>query len=235
MDLSSHINFAHLSHAYVIEGPRELGLHAIRTLVESFGIPVKANPDFHELKFETFTIDDAHELRHGQGMHGASGAKKIFIVAFNAITIESQNALLKTLEEPTENTHFFFLVRTSSMLLPTVRSRMQLIRSESGDEKSILPFAQKFLDSPISERIKMIEPLTKAKIKDEDKAVAKEQARVLVESLEVLLYSRLPLSQPSVARALEDILYAKRELVGRSPSVKILLQHLALIIPVAQS
>lgn len=240
MDLRPHIAKESLSHAYVIEGSRVSGLVALHDLMESFGIATKANPDYHEYEHETLLIEHARELRREQGMHAAEGAKKIFVVAFNAIGHESQNALLKTLEEPTRDTHFFFLVRTAEMLLPTVRSRMQLVRAEEEKAGTPLPFAKEFLQSSISARMKMIEPMTKAKT--DDKPRAKEEARVFVEALEPLLYHMLTsggdsLASESVtsracARALEDILYAKRELSGRSPSVKLLLEHLALTVPI---
>ncbi|KKU78374.1 MAG: polymerase III subunit delta protein [Parcubacteria group bacterium GW2011_GWA2_47_7] len=231
MDLRPHIALPSLSHAYVIEGARASGLSALRDLMESFGIAIKANPDYHEYEYETFSIDHARELRREQGMHGSDGQKKIFVVAFNAIGHESQNALLKTLEEPTDNTHFFFLVRSGAMLLPTVRSRVQLISPNADAEIPTLPLAGEFLRSSISSRMKMIEPMTKAKT--DDKPRAKEEARVFVEALEPLVYQRLTSDTPHFALVLQDILTAKRELAGRSPSVKLLLEHLALTVPIA--
>ncbi len=228
MDLRLHINKDHLSHAYVIEGARESGLSALRELMESFGIATKGNSDYHEYEFEALLIEHAQEIRREQGMRGAEGAKKIFVVAFNSIIHESQNALLKTLEEPTEDTHFFFLVRTSEILLPTVRSRMQLVRTDEADI-DVLPLAREFLRSTPSVRMKLIEGMTKAKT--DDKPRAKEEARVFVSALEPLLYEKLQSGGQGIAIALEDILTAKRELQGRAPSVKLLLEHLALTLP----
>ncbi len=242
MDLRPHIAKESLSHAYIIEGSRTSGLAALRDLMESFGIATRANPDYHEYQHETLLIEHAHILRREQTMRAADGAKKIFVVAFNAITGESQNALLKTIEDPTDDTHFFFLLRTSEMLLPTVRSRMQLVRAEEEKEGTPLPFAKEFLESSISVRMKMIEPMTKAKT--DDKPRAKEEARVFVEALEPLLYKMFAprgdslatggVTRGAYARALEDVITAKRELSGRSPSVKLLLEHLALTVPLTK-
>lgn len=231
MDLRSHISFDGLSHAYVIEGEREEGLLALRELVASFGITTKANPDYHEYTYDALLIEHAQTLRHEQGMYGAEGAKKIFVVAFNAIFHEAQNALLKTLEEPTEHTHFFFLVRSSEILLPTVRSRMQLVRMQlpvassqlSGNE------GEKFLAATLPERMNMIERMTKAKT--DDKPKAKEDARNFLESLERALYNELPRGTLGVADALLHVVTAKRYLSDRSPSLKLLLEHLALTVP----
>lgn len=233
MDLRTHINFERLSHAYVVEGEREAGLAALRELVESFGIATKTNPDYHEYFFDALLIDDALLLRREQGMYGADGAKKIFIVAFNAIFHEAQNALLKTLEEPTEHTHFFFLVRSSEILLPTVRSRMQIIRSQplirSTEQKE--DAGTTFLHATLSERMNMIEPMTKAKT--DNKPKAKEDMRNFLELLEQALY-RAPkgaVGDAACTDALRDVITAKRYLSDRSPSLKLLLEHLALTVP----
>ena len=229
MDLRAHIDEEHLSHAYIIESEREPGLAALHSLFASFGIATKANPDYHEYQLETLLLNDAHEIRREVSMRGANGAKKIFVVAFNAIINESQNALLKTIEEPTEDTHFFFLVRTSAMLLPTVRSRMQLVRMGNTHHGEDLTFAKKFLTGSVSERMKMIKRMTKAKT--DDKPRAKEEARMFVGSLEPTLHAMLEAGDRSVAPALKDILTVKYELSLRSPSVKLLLEHLALTLP----
>lgn len=51
--------------------------------------------------------------------------KKVVILSnCNSISIESQNALLKTLEEPAENSHIILLKSDSTKLLPTIRSRV---------------------------------------------------------------------------------------------------------------
>jgi DNA polymerase III delta prime subunit len=232
MDLSRQISLENLSHAYVIEGEREAGLLALRLLVESFGIATKANPDYHEYEYDALLLEHAQNLRREQGMYGAEGAKKIFVIAFNAIFHEAQNALLKTLEEPTEHTHFFFLVRSSELLLPTVRSRMQVIRSQSSvgsHESSEKNTGVEFLKAPLSERMNMIERMTKAKT--DDKPKAKEAARNFLESLERALYKETPKVTFGVAEALQNVITAKRYLSDRSPSLKLLLEHLALTTP----
>jgi len=251
-----HIEKEHLHHAYVVEAPQDEGFAVLKALMERFAIPTKGNPDFHEYVFDNFLLVHAHALRREQSMRGAEGAKKIFLVAFNTILHEAQNALLKTLEEPTEGTHFFFVTRTSEVLLPTLRSRMQVIRSASSvishlpvrdtqtGQLSEKNAGEQFLAATISERLKMIERFTK--VKADEKGEAKESARVFLESLERALYKNLTTyglaaiaDKPYVRSsqyvpAVEHVLTAKRYLSERSPSVKLLLEHLALTIPQAR-
>ncbi|MEK7118379.1 MAG: hypothetical protein AAB869_02105 [Patescibacteria group bacterium] len=189
MQLSEKIQQEHLHHAYVVEASREEGVTALRELMLGFGILTEDNPDFHEYIFDTLLLDDANKLRREQSFFGADGAKKIFIVAFNTIGHEAQNALLKTLEEPTGETHFFFVVRTREVFLPTILSRVQVIEFESPVPSLQFPEkndGEEFLGATIPERLKMIEPIVKAKA--EEKSKAKEKTRALLESIECALY-----------------------------------------------
>ncbi len=56
--------------------------------------------------------------------------KSSFFVIYNAerMTVQSQNKLLKTLEEPPQNTKIFLATANSERLLPTIRSRCVLFR-----------------------------------------------------------------------------------------------------------
>ena len=226
--LRSELNVAAPHHAYLIVGERGGIIAELKTMLEEDGFAIKANADFHLYEHDAFLLEHAHELRREQAMHASVGARKIFVVAFNTIMSEAQNALLKTLEEPTEGTKFFFITRSGEVLIPTVQSRMQVIRIEDNET----PLGSKdtgvvFLAASIPERLKQIERYTKAKT--DDKPRAKEEARVFLIALERATYAKG--ENVRYAKALEDILSAKRFLSDRSPSVKLLLEHLALTIP----
>ncbi len=230
MELSAYINTERLHHAYLIEGERQVVVDQLLALLASLGVIAAGNPDFHLYEHDAFLIEHAHTLRREQSMHAVSGSRKIFIVAFNTMLSEAQNALLKTLEEPTEGTHFFFVTRTEEILFPTVRSRMQIIKKQSSvasPQSSEKNSAEEFLKATIPERLKMIEQFTK--VKADEKGEAKEAARVFLESLEHALY--VDLSNQKDTAPLENVLTAKRYLSDRSPSVKLLLEHLALTTP----
>ena len=85
-----------------------------------------------------------------------------------------------------------------------------------------------FLAATVPERLKFIERYTK--VKADDKPRAKEESRVFLIALERAVYVKG--NTVLYAKALEDILTAKRFLSDRSPSVKLLLEHLALTVPV---
>ena len=61
--------------------------------------------------------------------------KKRLVLIYQAqqLTIDAQNALLKTLEEPPENTLIILAVNNSHQLLPTIVSRCQIIRLQQNN------------------------------------------------------------------------------------------------------
>ena len=88
---------------------------------------------------------------------GAS-ARRIFIITAGVMTHEAQNALLKTTEEATGNTLFFFIVPAPHMLLSTIRSRAQLL--DIGLSTQIGLVDQKaFLKALPAKRLLMLKPL----------------------------------------------------------------------------
>ncbi len=240
VSLKDQLNIGAPHHAYLIVGERVGIIAELKAMLEDDSFVIKANADFHLYEHDAFLMEHAHELRRQQAMHASLGSRKIFVVAFNTIISEAQNALLKTLEEPTVGTKFFFITRTAEIMLPTVRSRMQVIRHQplaTSPQSLEKNSGEEFLKATIPERMKIIEKYTKVKV--DQKAEAKESARVFLELLERALYQRIPTSLPigsevgiskKTAAALESVVTAKRYLSDRSPSVKLLLEHLALTI-----
>lgn len=230
MKLELNIPAEDLHHAYLIESDMNEGVEAVSSLLQGLGIPTRGNPDFHHYEYDSFLIEHAHTLRSEQSFHGSEGARKIFLVTFNTIMSEAQNSLLKTLEEPTKGTHFFFVTKTAEILLPTVRSRMQIIRRNKKETNDNVedPVIHGFLRSDLAGRMEIISPITKAKV--DDKPQAKEDARIFLESLERALYRRLKEGE-KVEEVLAYVLEARRALSERAPSLKILLEHIALLCP----
>lgn len=159
-----------MHHAYLLVGNPEEVENFFGNLLVDLGVEKENNPDFFPFFSETFGIDDARRLRElsgrksfGDPRHGGAG-KKVFYVRPERFTLEAQNALLKTLEEPTEGTHIFLVAREREVLVPTLLSRLQVllvngddcfVNSEPEDFLKMslqkrLDFAKKFSDSEAS-------------------------------------------------------------------------------------
>ena len=82
-------------------------------------------------------IEDVRNIQKKLFLKPLRGKNKAFIInAINGITIESQNALLKILEEPPLSAYIFLIVQNPNLLLPTILSRCKTVLLE--DEKEIL-------------------------------------------------------------------------------------------------
>ncbi|MEY2664481.1 MAG: hypothetical protein RIT04_289 [Candidatus Parcubacteria bacterium] len=208
--------------------------------VEGLGVAVVANPDFHHIEVDSFSIDDSRKVKmiHTSKPMTEDG-KKIFLIQANGITNEAQNALLKIFEEPQEHIHFFVVVPAGTLLLPTLRSRMMVI--EGGDAEEVAGVsgvggagraagvngateATAFLEMPIKQRIAFVDDIA-ARVSDE-KSV-KQDAVNFLNGLERALAKRDIRSQKT-RTALDAVVRAREYARDRSPSLKQLLEYVAL-------
>jgi DNA polymerase III delta prime subunit len=212
-----------LHHAYLLEGEKENSRKRLFNFIEKdLEQPIQANPDFWHQQFETFAIDDARALKEVHALKSFSQNKKIFILETVFMTNEAQNALLKVFEEPTPNTHFFIIMPSSDVLLPTLRSRLFIISRDvnTGESSEGEVEAKKFLALPIPDRLKKVALLAEEK----DKLGA---INLVEHILKIAHAKKYP------AALLEDLLKTRSYLNDRSPSLKLLLEHIALTIPVS--
>ena len=89
------------------------------------------HPDVPSLAPEknSIRVDAVRELNAALGMAAYEGGRKIAIIQrADCMTPSAQNALLKTLEEPTGETLFFLLTESPGALLPTIVSRCLQVR-----------------------------------------------------------------------------------------------------------
>ncbi|PAF42222.1 DNA polymerase III subunit delta' [Helicobacter sp. 11S03491-1] len=73
---------------------------------------------------DEFKIEDSHEVIAEAYL--TSGEVKTIIIAANSFNHFAQNALLKVLEEPPNNTRFLLIAKNKTAFLPTIRSRLPL-------------------------------------------------------------------------------------------------------------
>ncbi len=79
-------------------------------------------------------IEDEFKVEHSKAVieesYISESQIKYIILGANNFNAISQNALLKLLEEPLRNIEYIIISPTKSNLLPTVRSRMPIIKGE---------------------------------------------------------------------------------------------------------
>lgn len=144
------------------------------------------------------------------------GDTQVVVVVAEQINDAAQNALLKILEEPPVATHFYFVIADTSRLLPTLLSRFSKDEVQTTIE---LEDARQFLRQTPAERLEVIAE----RVKDKDTLW---QQRVM-SGLQVLLTNGgLPMEYA------KDILFVVSKLGGPGASAKMLLEHVALKLPV---
>ena len=74
-------------------------------------------------------VDAMRDVEREANFRPYEGTARFFIIEnADKMRIEASNALLKTLEEPPTTSHLFLITSRLSVLLPTIRSRCQVIR-----------------------------------------------------------------------------------------------------------
>jgi DNA polymerase III subunit delta' len=155
---SAALSAGKLHHGWILAGPRGIGKagfaeRAAAALVDPQGqhghlISQRTHPDIlrlqrlakdppkdgeevdpnAELK-RSISVDQVRELQHSFTTRPSMGAKRAIIIdAADDLERGGANALLKSLEEPPAGTHFFLISHASDRLLPTIRSRCQILR-----------------------------------------------------------------------------------------------------------
>lgn len=146
-----------LGHGWIFSGSAGLGKRSFaytlagRLLKNETGCPPPATPADILAAIDTLSEGsdlhaDLHRVRPADGKLSISveqirtmtdaialtphitGRKVVVIESAEAMTIAAQNALLKSLEEPTPNTWLLLISERAGRLLPTIRSRCQHLR-----------------------------------------------------------------------------------------------------------
>ncbi len=227
-----------LQHAYLLEGDKEETFKLLLNFLNTeFGFSTVANPDFWLGDFDSLGVDDSRAIKDFQSNKALVGDKKILVIKTNFITHEAQNSLLKVFEEPTQGTHLFLLMPSSENILPTLKSRLMVINLKvgSGGKQTSKLSVEKFLQSSLSERFELVKVfLPRSKEEKADKAgvinFLNELEQFLYQDFEKKRTTALPSSlTQDIETIFSEIRQCRSYLNDRSPSVKMILEHLSQI------
>lgn len=154
--ISSDISLGKGAHAYILDGPRGSGKHTAARLIcaaaacehradSSFSLPCgkceACRKILSGVSVDVMTVSNdgkasigvgpIRELRASLYITPNDGEKKFYIIEnAHLMTVQAQNALLLSLEEPPPYVMFLLLCEDSSALLETIRSRAPIIKTE---------------------------------------------------------------------------------------------------------
>ena len=140
--LAASLNKGHISHFYLISGPRGSGKHTLAKLLASAILcqgshkpcgtcgPCRKlesgnHPDFitvEDPEHKNVAVKIVRQIREDVFIRPNESAYKIYLFP-QELGVEGQNALLKILEEPPGHGVFILLADNPEKLLTTVRSR----------------------------------------------------------------------------------------------------------------
>lgn len=218
--------------AFVIEAEVEKGIEVAQSWAENtLKMSVKGNPDVIVMRYGLFSVEDARRVMELAAGAAFKGGYKVLIISANRAYHEAQNALLKLFEEPPPGMYLFFILPTLGGLLPTLRSRVQIIDAPARFQKShISETADQFLKANQEKRSAIIKKLTSGKNEDERRE-HRDEAIALVNGIEQAAYSHRGLTSVGQVALLSDIAILRGYLYERSAPVRMILEHLSLIIP----
>lgn len=169
--LQNALRMQKISHAYIINGERNSGkeyiakIFAMALQCEKGGEepcqecrPCKQalsgnHPDIIRLVHEkpnTISVDDIRtQINNDMGIKPYQGPYKVYIISEGEkMTVQAQNALLKTLEEPPEYGVILILTSSVETLLPTILSRCVMLSMRPVADEKVKKYLMETLEIP---------------------------------------------------------------------------------------
>lgn len=215
-------------HAYILESARSSDFLSV--IAQHSGSVIAGNSDVTIFNVESLSIDEARQVIE-RAQFKPHGDKNIIIIATDFVSPVTQNALLKVMEEPPEKTVIYLVIPYVSMLLPTLRSRVQML-SGNVSESSLAALAQKIIAAPHAERLELIAYLHDTDAEESDGEKKRGEAlHVLLELQKLCAASPDRLKDPKAyacrMRVLED---ARVDLLQTGSMMKMILEAAVLLV-----
>jgi len=218
-----------MHHAYVICSETKEGIAVAHKHIEKhLGLVVHANPDVVTLEFGLLSVNDAREVAIIAAQAPIGGNKKAIVIAATRVYHEAQNALLKIFEEPPKGLTLFLILSTQGGLLPTLRSRVQILGSEN-PVTEISEDTVAFLRESKEKRSTLIKKLSTGK-DDVERRENREKVIGILNGIERVAYQKGVRGGETVV-LLSDIAELRTHLYDRAAPVRMILEHLSLTIP----
>ena len=208
--------------AYLSRGDAQ-SLESLLDLLEKEKVITRTSPDLFARAYRKFGVDEAEDVRGRGRARPIAGAHRVFALFVPSMTTEAQNALLKTLEEPSANALYFLIVPSPEMMLSTIRSRTQSLELPSGKEEvEGVVDIDTFLAASSEKRLTMLKPLYEH---DEDEGRDIGAVIAFLQALE----KRFAKSKNH--EGLHAIYRARKYVTDKGSLLKSLLEHVALLVP----
>lgn len=215
-----------VGNTHLVAGSGEM-VQPVLEFLRSEGVHTQKNPDVYVREYSRFGVDDARALV-GRAVLRPLGDRRVFVIVAADINREAQNALLKTLEDPSGNALFILIVPSPETLLPTLRSRMQTLKLNAKERGSEKVDVQAFLSAPLKKRLDLLKPLLEKG--EDDPSTGLGAGRRDLSSI-IGFLSALERELAKNPAGLQAVYRARRYAADKGALVKPLLEQVALLTP----
>lgn len=135
-----------LSHAHLITGPDGIGKSVMAKLFALKILGKSEDKDYADIihykpSKASFGVDDVRNIIEEVTKKPYEGDKKVIIIhEGHKLTIQAQNAMLKTIEEPPKGVYIILLSESLELLLDTIKSRCQVYKLTPLNKDDMIKF-----------------------------------------------------------------------------------------------
>lgn len=135
-----------LSHAHLIVGPDGIGKSLV---AKKFALKILGKSDdynyvdiiHYKSDKASFGVDEVRKIIEEVSKKPYEGDKKVIIIhQGNKLTVQAQNAMLKTIEEPPKGVYIILLSESLELLLDTIKSRCQIYKLTPLDRDDMIKY-----------------------------------------------------------------------------------------------
>lgn len=229
MNIFSELLPRNLYHTYIIESHDSDTAQLLIDELESRSYIQKQSPDFLYQIHDAFAVSDSVRIKEWHSEKGLNENKRICIISTKFINHDAEQTLLKILEEPNTNTHFFIILPNASVLLDTIKSRAHILKI---DENNITPkYSEDFIKASIPDRLKIVEEVIEKNKENENSGGLRHEAISLINGIEKIIYKRWKSGNDSnLSFILEELSKSREYLSIPGSSVKMILENIAIVI-----
>ncbi len=140
LTVENFVNENRIPHAIIIEGDYGTGRHTLAKFLSNAAVGEQADLSNHpditliapEEKKKNIAVSQIRDLREEAFIKPHKADKRVFVIDFaDTMNTQSQNALLKVLEEPPKTVMFILIVQNKASLLDTIISRCVILSLNS--------------------------------------------------------------------------------------------------------
>lgn len=138
-----------ISHAHIIVGEDGIGKSSLAKILASNILGIEEEKESVDIinykpKKASFGVDDVRGIIEEVNKKPYEGDKKVIIIhKGNKLTIQAQNALLKTIEEPPKGVFIILLCESLEFILDTIKSRCEVHKLSPLNNNDINLYAER--------------------------------------------------------------------------------------------